>query len=390
MVFCGRSFTSDIIGQIQAIIATCPRLSRVQLSRHVCEALGLRNALGKLRDVSCRIGLLKLHRQGVISLPPALTGPPPKAKGVKPEATVGDEAPPISCRLSLLGEIEIVKVGSADSKVSRIWNELMRRYHYLGNGPLCGAQMRYLIRSSRYGWLGGFAFSAAAWRVKPRDVWIGWDNAAREKNLQRVVCNSRFLILPHVTVAHLASHVLSLVVKRLAADWKQRYGVEPVAVETFVEQGRFKGTCYKAANWTYVGETKGRGRQDQFTSCTVAVKDMYLYPLQKNARAMLCEGAAPQPPVQHGEYEDWSEEEFGQARMGDARLVKRLRTISRDFYARPQANIPQACGSKAKTVAAYRFFEHDDTTMEAILKPHYESTQREDCIDGSGHNQLEL
>jgi hypothetical protein len=374
MVICGREFTFDLIGHVQKIITENSGLSRVQISRRVCEAFGFRDAMGRLRDISCRIGLLKLHRKGLLCLPQPTASPPPKPKSHPEKSTVEGEIEPITCALADLGKIEIVKIGSADSKVSRTWSELMRRYHYLGNGPLCGAQMRYLIRSSNCGWLGGFAFSAAAWRVESRDTWIGWDCATRERNLQKVVCNSRFLILPQVKAPHLASHVLSLIVHRLAADWKQRYGVEPVLVETFVEKGRFKGTCYKAANWTFVGETKGRGRQDRTTSCAAPIKDMYLYPLRKDAREVLCEGTAPKSPPYPREYGDWSEEEFAQAQIGDARLVKRLQTISRDFYARPQANIPQACGSKAKTMAAYRFFEHDNTTMDTILKPHYEST----------------
>lgn len=374
MVICGRDFTPDIIERIQTIISANLKESRLQLSRRVCELLGLRNALGKLRDTSCRIGMLKLHRQGAITLPPAATAPPPKPTYSKKYGHIEGEAPSITCNLSRLGDVKIVKINSADSKASRAWNALMRRYHYLGNGPLCGAQMRYLIHSDSYGWLGGFAFSAAAWRVESRDKWIGWDDAARDKNLQRVICNSRFLIIPQVKVAHLASHVLSLITKRLAADWKQRYGVEPVLLETFVERGRFKGTCYKAANWTYVGKTKGRGRQDHSSTCAVAVKDMYLYPLRQDAREVLCEGAAVKPIVQRIDYDDWAQEEFAQAQIGDERLVKRLQTISRDFYARPQANVPQACGSKAKTIAAYRFFQHDDTKMDTILKSHYEST----------------
>jgi hypothetical protein len=373
MIICDREISPDIINRIRAIVSKTPGLSRAQLSRRVCEHLDLRNAKGKLREVSCRIGLLKLHRQGIIQLPLAATGPPPKPKRVKHKGKIEGESPPVTCKLPQLKEIEIVKINSPDSKASRIWNELMGRYHYLGNGPLCGAQMRYLIKSSRYGWLGGFAFSAAAWRVEPRDTWIGWDTAAREKNLQKVVCNSRFLIVPQVNVAHLASHVLSLIVKRLARDWEERYGIVPVLVETFVEQGRFKGTCYKAANWTYAGATKGRGRQDRSNSCSVPIKDIYLYPLNAKVRDVLCEGKA-EPLVLPRAYTDWAEEEFGLTRIGDQRLVKRLQTISRDFYARPQANVPQACGSKAKTMGAYRFFEHRETSMDKILNSHYEST----------------
>ena len=259
-----------------------------------------------------------------------------------------------------------------------VWNELMGRHHYLGRGPLCGAQIRYLMKSSQYGWLGGLAFSAAAWRVGARDRWIGWSEQARGENLRKVVCNSRFLILPQVKVPHLASHILSLCAKRLPQDWVERYGVEPVLLESFVERSRFKGTCYKAANWQNVGSTCGRGRQDRERRFSVPEKDVYVYPLVHNAREMLCceQGRVEvdfAPPVRN-EITDWAEEEFGDADLGDRRLTKRLVQIFRDFSARPQASIPQACQSRSKTKATYRFFDHPEITMEKILQPHYEAT----------------
>jgi hypothetical protein len=265
----------------------------------------------------------------------------------------------------------------------------MDRYHYLGSGPLCGAQMRYLIHSEKYGYVGGLAFSAAAWRLADRDHWIGWDEPARKKHLNKVVCNSRLLIHPHVQVKNLASHVLSLCIKRLAQDWEKRYGIRPVLLETFVERDRFTGTSYLAGNWRPVGKTKGRGRQDVGNRSAEAIKDIYLYELKANAREILCDGrprreCQPQAPV------DWADEELGRAELGDKRRVERLLTMARDFYAHPQANIPQACGSKAKTKAAYRFFDESDNRtawravcdtawravcdMDKILAPHLQST----------------
>ena len=269
----------------------------------------------------------------------------------------------------------LVLIKGSNSKASRHWNELMNQHHYLGSGPLCGAQLRYLIHSYRYGYVGGFAFSAAAWRLKPRDQWIGWNDEARRQNLNRVINNSRFLVVPHVQVKNLASHVLALVTKRLAHDWLERYGLEPVLVETFVTHGRFTGASYRAANWIYLGRTQGRGRQDPANEYAVAVKDIYVYPLRPDAQAILCDGAcqevvAPLRPTPA----DWAEEEFGAAELGDVRRRKRLLTLGRDFYAHPQANIPQACGTRAKTKAAYRFFDDPYHSMDKLLAPHYEST----------------
>jgi hypothetical protein len=238
--------------------------------------------------------------------------------------------------------------------------------------------MRYLIKSPCHGWLGGLSFSGAAWRVEARDSWIGWTDAARKRHLGKVVCNSRFLILPQVQVPNLASHVLSLSAKRLPGDWFERYGFEPVVLETFVERDRFHGSCYRAANWQYVGSTCGRGRQDRERMNSVPVKDVYVFPLRKDAREVLCcepiSSVVKSEPKETKEVEDWAEEEFGEADLGDKRLTNRLVSLVRDFYARPQASIPQACQSRSKTKAAYRFFEHPHMSMDKVLEQHYEST----------------
>jgi len=353
-----------------------PTISRRALSLKVCEWLDWRRPNGKLKEMSCRVALLKLHRQGLVRLPArAASGLLAARKQIE---RVTDCITAIRCDLRGLGTIELIRIRSAQSKASHVWNDLMSRYHYLGAGPLCGAQMRYVIRSSCYGWLGGLAFSSAAWRLQARDRWIGWSDRARSKHLDKVVCNSRFLILPQVKVPHLASHILSLCAKRLPQDWMQRYGVEPVLLESFVERNRFRGTCYRAANWQHVGSTTGRGRQDRERRFSVSVKDIYVYPLSKNAQEVLCcdEGRVEinSAPTGKRQATDWAEEEFGDSDLGDQRLTKRLVQIVRDFCARPQASIPQACQSRAKTKAAYRFFEHPEISMDKILEPHYEAT----------------
>ncbi len=364
------AFTPEVINRINEFLKEQPGLTRSQLSREVARWLNWRSFDGSLKEMNCRVALLKLHRKGVIKLPEPAVFPCRLNKVRGKEALL--DIIPISCSLSELGGVELIRIGKGDKAGSRIWNWLMS-YHYLGFGPLCGAQIRYLIRSEHYGYLGGLSFSSAAWHLGAREIWIGWDERARRQNLGRVVNNSRFLILPHVEVKHLASKVLSLAVSRLAADWKDQYGIEPVLVETFVEKGRFKGICYRAANWEHIGETKGRGRQDRLNEHSLAVKDIYIYPLCRDARLILSDGP-PCPVEKVGAVPDWAEEEFGRARMGDIRLTKRLITIAKDFYARPQANIPQACQSRARTKAAYRFFDDKSTGMEDILASHYEAT----------------
>jgi len=368
-----QQFTPEIITDIQALIDANPGWSRRKLSVQVCEWLEWRSPNGKLKEMSCRVALLELERRGVLHLPPA--GPAPPKRTRRQQVEPFQQEPALQCALSQLGDLTLVPVNGSNTKASRQWNDLMQQYHYLGSGPLCGAQLRYLIHSYRYGYIGGFAFSAAAWRLKPRDQWIGWNDEARRQNLNRVINNSRFLIVPHVQVKNLASHALSLATKRLAKDWLERYGLEPVLVETFVKHGRFTGASYRAANWISLGLTQGRGRQDKANQYAAPVKDIYVYPLRPDAQALLCDGpcqevVAPLRPAPA----DWAEEEFGAAELGDVRRVKRLLTIGRDFYAQPQTNIPQACGTRAKTKAVYRFFDDPYHTMDKLLAPHYEST----------------
>jgi len=326
--------------------------------------------------MSCRTALLKLAQQGRIQLPAARPFPVrhPAAQRV---AERERQEKQIQARLRQLQPIELVQIGSGEREQSKMWNQLMDRYHPLGSGPLCGAQIRYLIRSAQQEWLGGLAFSAAAWRLRDRDEWIGWDETARQQNLHRVANNSRFLILPHVRVEHLASHVLGLAVGRVGDDWKQRYGEELLLLETFVDR-EYGGTSYRAANWMEIGQTQGRGRQDVAHQARSSVKRIFLYALDGEAKAQLCRAEIqPEPPKRRRVQTaaDWAEAEFGKARLGHEQLRKRLLTIARDFYARPQAQIPQACQSRARTKAAYRFFQHPKTTMDALLEPHIESTQ---------------
>lgn len=350
-------------------------MSRRELSRRVSDLLNWRSLNGKRKDMSSRVALLKLERQGEIRLTPAVAFParrkPAKAKSAM------EKAAEVTAELAKVQPVELIRVGSADSEASRIWRKLMDGHHPLGSGPLCGAQMRYLIRSGNCGYLGALAFSAAAWQLKARDEWIGWSAGARKQNLPLVINNSRLLILPSVQVPNLASHVLGLAVRRLQQDWKQRYGYEPLLVETFVEEAQHQGTCYRAANWKEVGRTQGRGRQDEAHRESISVKRVFVYKLDREARKQLCiaapESEAPAEP--RPEPQDWAEQEFGGTCL-DRRLGRRLMVIARDFYARPQAQIPEACQGRSKTKAAYRFFKHKDTGMEVLLEPHYQATQQ--------------
>ena len=270
--------------------------------------------------------------------------------------------------------MRLVVVTRRDRALNEQWKRLMA-HHYLGPGPLVGAQMRYLVESER-GSVGALAFSAAAWRVAARDKWIGWSESAREANLPLVVSNSRLLIAPWVEVHGLASKILSLSALRLGQDWLERYGFEPVLLETFVERDRFRGTCYQAANWEHLGATQGRGRQDRDVTRSKSVKDIYVRPLCRRWKSVLCKEPARIPAPRVTAPIDWAEEELGGADFGDKRLGKRLVELARDFYARPQASIPQACNGPTRTKAAYRWLAHPMVNLQAILQPHYEATTR--------------
>jgi len=342
-----------------------PSISRSVLSRRVCEWMDWRTSDGRLQEGSCRKGLVKLHRLGVLDLPARdATYAFEKSRA----RSVAIDIPEVVCSLRDLGTVEVHPVTSRRSKTGMVWKSLMDRYHYLGSGPLCGAQMRYIVRCEKYGYLGALGFSSGTLALRDRDEYIGWSERARLSNIRHVVTNNRFLILPSVHVDNLASHVLSLTVRRLADDWYTRYHVRPVLAETFVDPTRFDGTCYKAAGWMKVGQSSGRRdgiKKDLYVS---ALAPGWRETLRAAPIVCLGEVCRPEAPLH------WAQHEFGTVRLYDTRLKERLYTIAQDFFNRPQANIPEACGSKAHTIGAYRFFQNEKITLDVILTPHTEST----------------
>jgi Domain of unknown function (DUF4338)/Transposase DNA-binding len=347
----------DGLSWIQSRVSEDPGLSRQRLAREVCEHFDWRDALGRPKEMACRKYLLQLQRRGLIELPPARYQAQPRRRQT---SAVPEDVPHYSGTLADLGGIELAPV-TGRTPASRRWNALMDAHHPQGSGPLCGAQMRYLVISARVGEIGGLAVSAPAWRLAARDQWLGWSDATRAENLSGILCNSRFLILPSISVKHLASHVLGLLARRIVSDWQQRYGLSPWLMETYVELER-AGTSYRAANWIEVGLTAGRGRQDRGHKEELPQKRVLLYPLCKATLERLCgERATPEP--------GWVHQEFGGAKLGDRRLQTRLFDLATAFFARPGASLPQALGT-AGAKAAYRFFDHQHTTLEALLEPH--------------------
>jgi Domain of unknown function (DUF4338)/Transposase Tn5 dimerisation domain/Transposase DNA-binding len=374
MVIGGRVLEPELLEELKGQAQSC---SRRRLAALLCERADWRSPSGGLALMSARKVLAQLTQAG--QLPPPTFAAPPRRK-ISPTSAV--QFQPIVCTLQDIGPVEILLLPAGASSLSRQWNQLLEQFHYLGAGPLCGAQLRYLVGCPQ-GWLAALAFSAAAWQVAGRDRWIGWSNGARRENLHRVVNNSRWLILPQVQVPNLASHILGRVLQILPQDWQGRYGYTPVLVETFVEQGRFQGTSYQAANWQAIAVTQGRGRQDAKHLRQRPPKILWVYPLQKDFRQVLqplpqSRRLAPlppkPPPPPPPPPADWAQAEFAQAQLGDQRLVQRCCQLGRAFYARPQAPLPQACGSRANTKAAYRFFDNPRVTMPGILQSHYQAS----------------
>lgn len=366
-----------MVERIDGAVSAEPKISRRALSRQVCEWLNWRDPFGKLREMNARHALLELERRGAVVLPTARSVPNFRSGAAKGEQAAIEVAK-VECSFEELGPVEIIAVSGQNRQESATWRGLMEEQHYLGACTLRGAQLRYLIRSPEHGLLGGLSFSAATRRLACRDKWIGWSESACRANLQRVVSNSRFVIVAGVKVPNLASHVLGQSLRRISIDWQKRYGYEVVLVETFVDPERFEGVCYRAANWERVGETAGR--EDGFPNGKVSTgkKEVYVYALRRDTRQLLC--VEPEDELKlRGKsavkQQDWVEHELATARIFDGRLRRRMYQVTRNFVAQAQALVPQAGnGSAAEAKGTYRFFKNRRVTMDGVLKGHVEAT----------------
>jgi hypothetical protein len=279
----GRELTAGDLEIIRVAVREADPPLRSEIARRVCEALQWYDVQGRPKLMSCRVGLLRLHRGGLIALPAPRNGNG-NGRGLRQRRIVWPDPQAVS---GSVGELSgLCLEGVADKAASRLWNGLIERWHYLGYSPLPGAQLRYLIRWDQ-GILGAIGFGAAAWKVAVRDRWIGWGRTEREASLGRVLNNARFLLLPWVQVRNLASKVLSLAAAQVPQDFAARYGTRVVLLETFVQTPRFRGTCYRAANWQYLGETTGRGKCDRTHQASLPRKAVYVYPLSADFRTAL-------------------------------------------------------------------------------------------------------
>lgn len=281
----GRELTTDDIDFIRLLIADNPTWHRRKLSVALAEAWDWRNAKGDLKDMASRTLMLKLHDRGAIELPPRRR-PPTKRTTQGQIQTVLHDTSPIEALLRALQPLKLITV-TPRSAYESLYNCFLASYHYLGYTGTVGENMKYLILDNQDRPLACLLFGSSAWSAAERDAHIGWDRETRQRNVNFTTNNTRFLVLPWVRVKCLASHVLGLVTRRIGQDWQARYGHRVYCLETFVERARFRGTCYQAANWQCVGQTRGRSRNDRYTNLSVPVKDIYLYPLQRDYRQQL-------------------------------------------------------------------------------------------------------
>ena len=278
--FSGRRFTRKQLAQVQETVQTFTNLSRKELALTLCEHLSWKTPNGKLKVNSCLTLLEKLKSYGVVTLPAKRVAKAPIQP--IPAFDVQPEAPPINDALDSVGPISLQRITSKEDRES--WKAYLHTHHYLGYKHPFGAHLGYFIVSeARKQKLGCLLFSAsAAWALAPRDDLIGWEKKHRQKLLHLILSNDRFLIFPWINVPNLASQALSLATKQIGDDWLSAYGYRPVLIETFIDTTKFSGTCYQAANWQYIGKTKGRGRFDPNHERKQTIKDIYVYPLESN------------------------------------------------------------------------------------------------------------
>jgi len=293
--FFGRRFCSSDFHLIQELARDFPKLSLTELASTVCELLDWKRPNGNLKYKECRALLEQLQVEGMVSLPTLRKTAPSRPRKVVVHGE-SDPRPPLNGTVGDYTPLRLQRVEGIE--LSSLWNQFIDRYHYLRFRVPFGANLRYLVQSeSKPGeYLACLLFSSPAWKMASRDAWIGWNEKQRKRNLQYIVSNARFLVLPWVSVRGLASKILSLAARQLPQDWQQLYGYRPLLLETLVDPTRFRGTCYRAANWIRVGRTRGRGRMDRdHQAHGQAVKEIYLFPLCRNARRRLCQWQPPAP-----------------------------------------------------------------------------------------------
>ncbi len=286
MVIQGRLITLPDLNLIRALLEDNPEWGRTRLSEELCRRWKWFSASGRLKDMACRTLLRKLDQGGFIKLPPPRRPANNELRNRK-RSKVAHDTSPIHEELKSIRPLQITNVATRGSEFD-LYSCLLDKYHYLGHRSCVGENLKYLIRDQHDRPLSCLLFGSSAWATKARDEFIGWNSHQRREGLQWVTNNTRFLIFPWVRVYNLASHILSLITKRIRQDWIEKYNHPVSLLETFVDHSRFTGTCYQAANWIYVGDTTGRTRNSTSKNVEVPTKGIYLYPLVHSFHRELC------------------------------------------------------------------------------------------------------
>jgi len=293
ITFAGRCFSSDELVLIRQAAAEYAGLGITEIARTICEWLDWKRPNGRLKNHECRLLLERLRDQDLLTLPALHRS---GRRGPRTVSITVESAPqsPIHTTVADLQPLRLVQVPSTDGALFR---QFIERYHYLGYRIPTGANLRYFVQAGSGQLLACLQWSSPAWKMAARDHWIGWSSRQRARNLQYVVNNSRFLILPCVRVKGLASSILARAAGQLVDDWRQHYGYKPMLLETLVDTARFNGTCYRAANWIDLGQTSGRGRMDRHHQNDIVPKTIFVFPLCRRVQHALCSSEPPTIPI---------------------------------------------------------------------------------------------
>jgi hypothetical protein len=291
--FCGHALSQSELDLIRSITREFANLALTELAATICELLEWRRPNGRLKSRECYLFLRELHSRGWLPWLPAPQPRHPRVLAAKPAVEPLPSPVQLTGSLNAFRPIRLELIECPEQRL--LFRQYLERHHYLGYRAPYGAQLRYFVRATQPELppLAALLFTSAAWRMAPRDRWIGWSDAVRRRNLSLVVNHSRFLILPWARIPHLASHILARAAQQLPRDWQARYGVTPVLMETLVDPARYSGTCYRAANWIDAGMTTGRGRMDRSRQAEGSPKKIFLYPLHRLWRQQLC----AEPPL---------------------------------------------------------------------------------------------
>jgi uncharacterized protein DUF4338/transposase-like protein/transposase Tn5 family protein len=378
---CGRWVCEDLLRRLSRRARSSNPPSRRELIEDFCRGANWRDVKGRLRISSASLALQRLEKGGKVQLPAAPARAPRSARRLLDDEQALPPLPELPNHAGKIPGLRLRLIQDERDRAHLVWNRLIGREHPLGGRPLVGAQLRYLVECD-LGIVGAFGFGPPAFHLECRDQWIGWNSKARGQNRQRVIGLSRFLIRRGLSCHTLASRCYGLVLKQVAEDWLERYGIKPVLVETYVDRLHHQGRSLAAANWRRLGESKGRGRDDQRRQKSKSPKDVWVYELDKKARLLLqaqeAEVLAPRSVFAATDHANWAAEEMGAVDLGDTRLNERVGRMLQGRWERPGLSFHRSFGSLTEGKRAYELVENErsEINLQSLLAPHQQQTAR--------------